>query len=416
MKRRIIGILATAVILVVAFLSGINKGGGSVADNIKTNDAVNEYNEQYNDMNLPPITVRGETDLPGNFYLSFAFSRNLMMLDGSGRIVWAKHEDQLSDNSYTGFWDFKKHVIDGKTYYSYHDQTGAYDNYNMEGFAPGERVILDENFEEIKRITFEESDVVEKGHPLDGHDFILIDLDHYIMSGYIKDTVTNVPGYPEGSSVVYSYLQEVQDGKVVWDFKSSDYPQLYGMTVTDGSDTADDYANEKTDVPDIIHFNSMRIDDEGNLICSFRHISTIMCIDRTRNEDQILWMLSGAGDEFSLSEDQKTSCQHYATVDGDYITAFDNGNNRKASRICSYKLDTENKKLLDFKSYQIDGKFSSACGDAQRLWDDTFVVGWGRTENDAVCISVMDFNSGKEQFSVELHNPRNFTYRCVYYD
>ena len=59
------------------------------------------------------------------------------------------------------WWDFKKHVVDGKTYYSYHDQTGTYDGYGLDGFAPGERVILDENFNEIKRITFEPSDVVD---------------------------------------------------------------------------------------------------------------------------------------------------------------------------------------------------------------------------------------------------------------
>lgn len=416
MKRRIIGIIAAGIILGAAVFSGINAGGTRNSGTIAENNAVNEYNSQFEDIGLPHFTVKGETDLPGNFYLSFVFSRNIMMLDGKGRIVWSKHQDPLPDNPYTGFWDFKKHVIDGKIYYSYHDQTGAYDNYNMEGFAPGERVILDENFEEVKRITFEESDVVKKGHPLDGHDFILLDLDHYIMSGYIKDTVTNVPGYPDGSSVVYSYLQEVNDGKAVWDFKSSDYPELYGLTVTDASETANDYANEKTDVPDIIHFNSMRIDDDGNLVCSFRHISTILCLDRTKTEDQILWKLSGAADEFGLSEEQKTSCQHYATVDGDCITAFDNGNSRGYTRICSYRLDTENKKLLDFKSYQIDGKYSSACGDAQHIDDGTFVLGWGRTENDAVCLSVMDNESGKEQFSVELENPKSFSYRCVYYE
>ncbi len=70
-----------------------------------------------------------------------------------------------SASARTGWWDFKKHVVDGKTYYSYHDQTGAYDDYGLEGYAPGERVILDESFEEIKRIAFEASDVVAKGDP-----------------------------------------------------------------------------------------------------------------------------------------------------------------------------------------------------------------------------------------------------------
>ena len=37
---------------------------------------------------LAKISVEGTTELPGNFYLSFVFSRNLIMLDGKGNIVW----------------------------------------------------------------------------------------------------------------------------------------------------------------------------------------------------------------------------------------------------------------------------------------------------------------------------------------
>ena len=74
---------------------------------------------------LPVYTVHGETDLPGNFYLSFVYSRNLIMMDGKGNVVWSKHEEQPEEGMHTGLWDFKKHVIDGETYYSYHDQTGT---------------------------------------------------------------------------------------------------------------------------------------------------------------------------------------------------------------------------------------------------------------------------------------------------
>lgn len=41
--------------------------------------------------------------------------------------------------------------VDGKTYYSYHDQNANFDNYGLVGYAPGERVILDENFNEVKK-------------------------------------------------------------------------------------------------------------------------------------------------------------------------------------------------------------------------------------------------------------------------
>ena len=43
---------------------------------------------------LPGFSVEGSTDLPGHFFLSFVYSRNLIMTDGKGNVVWSKHEDQ----------------------------------------------------------------------------------------------------------------------------------------------------------------------------------------------------------------------------------------------------------------------------------------------------------------------------------
>ena len=365
---------------------------------------------------LAKIAVEGKTDLPGNFFLSFVFSRNLIVLDGKGNIVWSKHEEQPFEGATTGWWDFKKHVVNGKTYYSYHDQTGAYDNYGLQGYAPGERVVLDENFNEIKRITFEASDVTAKGAPVDGHDFLMLDLDHYILSGYLHDTVYNIPEYPQGAKVVYSYLQEVDHGKVVWDWKSVDYPELAGLTVTDADENANDFANKKTDVPDYVHFNAMRLDADGRLICSFRHISSILCLDRTKRNEQIVWKLSGNGDEFGLADSQKSSCQHYVTVDGDYLTIFDNNNRQKATRILSYGIDAQHKKVDVVRTSAFPGKFSYACGSVQHLPEEVYVIGWGWATKDAECMSVYDFSKGKKLMSVKLANPKNITYRCVYYD
>ncbi len=372
--------------------------------------------EDRDDSQIPKFTVSGETDLPGNFFISFVYSKNIVMLDGKGEVVWYKHEDAPADGSHTGFWDFKKHDVGGTTYYSYHDQIAGYDKLGIEGYAPGERVILDENFNEVKRIRFEQSDVVESAHPLDGHDFLLIDLNHYIMSGYIRDRVYNIPGFPDGSNVVYSYLQEVSNGTVVWDWRSVDYPELYDLVVTDANPHADDFANEYVEAPDYVHFNAMRLNSDGNLVCSFRHLNTIVCLDRTASDDQILWKLSGNGDEFGLTAEQKTSSQHYVTVDGNVIRAFDNHNSTGETRIVSYTVDMANTDLLSFDSFRVDGRFSSACGAQQLIQDKLFMIGWGRSENDSVCMSVYDFAEDRELLRVSLENPTNFTYRCVYYE
>lgn len=408
MKKRMYVLFAAVLLMAAASACG-KAGSDSLSENAGRAEAVVADG-------LIGFTVSGKTDLPGNFYLSFVGNRDLIMLDGTGAVVWSKHEEQSDGDAASGWWDFKKHDIDGTVYYSYHDQTGTYDNYGLEGYAPGERVILDENFNEIKRITFEKSDVTEKGDPLDGHDFLMLGIDHYILSGYIKDTVFNIPGYPDGSDVVYSYLQEVQDGKVIWEWKSTDYPELYSLTVTDASETANDFENRNTEAPDYIHFNSMRLNGEGNLVCSFRHINSIICLDRTSGENQILWKLSGNGDEFGLSDGEKTSCQHYATIDGNYITVFDNGNKSGITCLRSYLIDVVQKSASPVRTYSFDNKFSFACGSAQHIDGEVYVIGWGAAVKDTVCMSVYDFSTGEELMSVSLSDPRNTTYRCVYYE
>ena len=384
-------------------------GCGSKQDDAKATEAVVADG-------LAEIKVEGETGLPGNFFLSFVYSRNLIMLDGKGNIVWSKHEEQPTKDVTTGFWDFKKHDVDGEIYYSYHDQNYRFDNYDLLGYAPGERVILDKDFNEVKRITMEKSYVTDKGQGVDGHDFLMIDPDHYILSCYVKENVKNVPGYPDGTNVIYSYLQEVKGGEVVWDFKSIDYPELYDLIATEATPTANDFANEQVDAPDILYFNAMRLDDDGNLICSFRHLDSILCLDRTKNTDQIKWKLSGKDDEFGLTELQKTSGQHYVTVDGNRIMVFNNNNRDQQTEIRTYVLDMDKKKAEPVSSLGFNGKFSQACGSVQNPEGSVYVIGWGWATTDNECMSVLDASTGKKLMSVMLGDPENITYRCVYYE
>ena len=118
---------------------------------------------------------------------------------------------------------------------------------------------------------------------------------------------------------------------------------------------------------------------------------------------------------FGLSDEQKTSGQHYVTVDGNTVMVFDNHNITGHTRICIYEVDMANRTLLDFKEYSVPGKFSAACGSVQHLYDEVYAIGWGDAQNDNVCMSVYDFATGKELMSMHLAVPQNFTYRCVYY-
>ena len=401
-----------AIVSVVAIMSA---GLISIAD-APSSDNIND---------LPAYTVSGSADFDGNIYVSFVYTKNIMMLDCHGNVVWSKHED--TGDTPAGFWDFKKHVIGNEVYYSYHDQDITCDKFGLPGFAPGDRVILDENFNEVKRIRFEESPrgIVEQGHPLDGHDFLMIDLDHYIMSGYLKDEVHNIPADLCGidnPKVIYSYLQEVDHGEVVWEWRSIDYPETYRMTQTDATPNADDFDNVTTDAPDYVHFNAMRLDADGRLICSFRHLDSVLCLDRGNDTPpgQILWRLSGTPEDvgiprFEMDDSLMTSGQHYVTVEGPgTVRVFNNGNAQEHTCIRIFSLDTGNM-TASAQDLTVPGRFSSACGAVEHIKDDIYAIGWGKAENDTKCMSVFDFSTGTELMYMELANGSNFTYRCAYY-
>ena len=150
-----------------------------------------------------------------------------------------------------------------------------------------------------------------------------------------------------------------------------------------------------------------------------------MCLDRTRSDNQIKWKMSGKADEFGLTELQKTSGQHYLTVDDNTFTVFDNNNRDKQTEVRRYFLDIPNKKVELIKSIGFNNKFSQACGSVQFLDNNMYVIGWGWAMNDNECMSVYnnektdkDEKKGENDkvMSVTLDNPKNITYRAVYYD
>jgi hypothetical protein len=273
-------------------------------------------------------------------------------------------------------------------------------------------VILDERYCEIARLK-----LIAPGSSIDaaeGHDFILLDDDHYIVSAYEPRMVHNIPAEcgpnPQGSRVIAARLQEVKKGEVIFDWVSTDHMELYVLSEA----PFNDFANARDQFPDYVHFNSMEIDPaDGNLVCSFRNISSIIKIDRKTGD--ILWILSGAGDQFGLSQEQKTSNQHYArlTPDG-YLTVFDNNVRNKKTRILKMKLDEKGKRLTGYQEFFAGERFSVVCGSADNITGSVFVIGWGGSVDGKAVLTEIDFESNKKLF--ELSFPKNIhTYRCVKY-
>lgn len=342
-----------------------------------TNQAENVTVTKYIRTLNSKIDVQTNGTADGIFY--FTTGNHYCQMDGSGTIIFYGYAPGCSD--------FKPHTINGKTYYSVMYGSGAFNPAKVSGIA----MILDDTYAVVDQIRFLHPNWgMPENQKLDTHEVLMLGVGHYIIQSYVPKRVTNipetVPSYsPFGSRVLAAVIQEIKDGELIFQWDSTDYPELYGL-----SEQNNDFTNSTRYYEDYVHLNSIEIDPKDqNLILSLRNMSTILKISRETGD--ILWILSGPGDEFGLSAEQKCSAQHFARVtERGTITVFDNGMimpegepnpfvDEYRTRVVEYELDESNKSLVDFHEYVVPGTCSPIMGSAELLdaSTNTFLIGWG---------------------------------------
>lgn len=336
---------------------------------------------------------------PEDGYYYFNLNNYLFKTDTKGNVVFYK---QLDGNVLSGY-DFKRTEVDGKVYYSYLASYEPADNAALEGvgYLRCYAVVLDENYNEIDRVwCLVETD--GRTTVLENHQFTILGEKHYLVSAYVGKRVMNIPqDVPHsqlGARVVADVIQEIKDGQVIWEWDSTEHPELYALSVE-----SNDFYNETVQWADYAHFNAIAVDPrDQNLVCSFRNLDAILKLDRTTGE--ILWILGGSGDQFGLTEAQQFSHQHdiRVTEDGAY-TLFNNGNaddtmENGATSILKFYLDEENKTVTDFESYSVEKSFSGAMGSAQELSKGHYVISWGQSVSPNTMFSEIDFAENTVRF------------------
>jgi hypothetical protein len=161
---------------------------------------------------------------------------------------------------------------------------------------------------------------------------------------------------------------------------------------------------------DYIHINSLAIDDDGNLLLSARHTSTVYKLDRHTGE--VIWRLGGKKTDFRFGTEAGFSFQHNAVATGlNTIRIFDNEVNPKPvlpwSRVIWLKLDPSAKTATLIRSIHHPDHLSVLSQGSAQLLDngDTF-VGWGEPAH----FSEFD-SSGRMIFDATL--PKGYdTYRA----
>jgi hypothetical protein len=161
---------------------------------------------------------------------------------------------------------------------------------------------------------------------------------------------------------------------------------------------------------DYIHINSIALDDDGNLLLSARHTSTVYKIDRHTGE--VIWRLGGKKNDFRFGANASFSFQHNAVAVGhNTIHIFDNEVSPKPvlpySRVIWLKLDAAAKTSTLIHSLAHPDHLSAISqGSAQILDNGNTFVGWGQTAH----FSEFDSN-GRMIFDATL--PKSYdTYRA----
>ena len=227
------------------------------------------------------------------------------------------------------------------------------------------------------------------------------------------------------TGLVDSVIQQVNpDGSLGFDWTSAPYA---AETVTPGNT---DYA----------HINSFQLLPDGDLLVSFRHLSSVYRIATSDHdgytEGQVVWKLGGRDSDFTFPSpgDSTGPCaQHTARMlPNGNVVMYDNGSwnafgtevplcvdqadrsgptvERIQTRVVEYALDTGAGTATVVRSYAPPDRFAIFAGSAQRLGNGNTMIGWAAS-TDAVASEVA--LDGTLLWEIrDPGSPKWFTYRA----
>ena len=277
-------------------------------------------------------------------------------------------------------------------------------------------VELDEQFREVRR--WRTRGLVHT----DGHDAILnSDGTAYLMA-YEPNATTGL------TDAIIQHISAT--GDVLFEWNSADHVDVDAETVVGAND------------PDYAHINSFEVMADGDLLVSFRHLSSVFKIARRAHdgfaEGAVVWRLGGRASDFTFTDttgapDGGPCAQHTATqLDNGDIMVFDNGAwnlkplcidpadpsgppvARIPTRIAEWSLDETTMSasmVKDFKVGNAQGdRYAIFAGSAQPLDGGNTVVGWA-SATQAVASELSP--AGDVVWEIEApESPKYFTYRA----
>ena len=391
---------------------------------------------------FPALEITGEgveADNAGVY--SFALDKFMIRVNTEGEIVYFRNMGQVGEELMVE--NLAPQTLSDKQYYSmFVELHPEFRNANG-GFSSGFYLVMDENYKDIDQVTLAANEEENHKHGvgyLDQHEFLVMGDNHYMLLSYTPLLVENLPASIQGiggESKAYVWagiMQEVQDGKVVSEVNTADYPLIYesavekidyagstdqGVTVVVGQNEVFSMADG---IQDYTHVNSIdyTLDPDGTadkILVSMRDQSAVFQFDI--DTGALEWILGGKASTLSGYEEYAeprtddngaefmalTFGQHFArytnkaedgTIDGNVeISVFDNHTGvapfltvmQPANKTRVFKaaideaagtaeiFDVVNGLDLNEKT----GKYHNAshCGSVQYENDNAVVIGWG---------------------------------------
>lgn len=324
---------------------------------------------------FPKNTVIGQSDVKGSFLttLNIDSGHYLLVLNEKGEIVKYKKTGENNSDGSGRCSGFQQQERNGFFYFERTTNTSS-------STAVTDIVLLDEKMVEEKRIRYlpgKKTLYKDITLAVDSHDAIVFDKDNYIVATSLLEEPGDLP--TEGKlknerNATVEYIEEVENGKVKWEFKSSDHPEFYEYKM----DKTSERDHFSTDYMDYMHFNSMTVDPkDGNLLVSFRNQCSIVKLNR-KNGD-VMWIMGGKGDEFNLDEKSRFQCQHSISfTDEGNLLMYDNRIEGTKSRILELKVDEDNKRVHVVKSIGLDVDTVN-WGMVQKISSEIYLVNEGET-------------------------------------
>jgi hypothetical protein len=220
---------------------------------------------------------------------------------------------------------------------------------------------------------------IKNGYITDFHEFLMLPNGHVMMMSYhtiIYDMSTIVPGGQTNCSLVINIIQEQDtDRNVVFEWRNIDY-----IPITDSDlDLTGSRINYGT-------LNAFKIDNDGNILASFRNHSEIMKINRGTGE--VMWRMGSPRSEFTfVGEHEENAPYYYARqhnierLPNGNISLFDNGQFHQPpySRGVEYSIDEVNKvaTLVSEQRYPNGNIFCATAGNAQKFSNGGWFIGYG---------------------------------------